>query len=297
MPAPSPAQGRRQAEADGAEGRASARRSGQVGAAAARRRSGSWRRRVALADSGAALPTGSGAARQPTGGQREEHQEVEGHHQVVGGDAGGEQVAGAQVHRLGGARRSSSSRRCRWRRRCRPASSPPRPGAPAWKATTVPSTVPTRADDEGQQRGPGLAQDAPQVGPEQQQRDGQRHQVRPDHVVGRRRRPGSRRGWRARRWSRWRSPHPESFAPQRASLGPDPEGGGAEQHRQQGPVIIRRQHADRLTPVFLRGWGIAPARKPQVAGRPIPQPGGFYGGWITSDVVGPFKGGPGSWDW
>ncbi|HTK63891.1 MAG TPA: DUF427 domain-containing protein [Pseudonocardia sp.] len=29
----------------------------------------------------------------------------------------------------------------------------------------------------------------------------------------------------------------------------------------------------------------------------IPQPGGFYGGWITSDVVGPFKGGPGSSWW
>ena len=28
-----------------------------------------------------------------------------------------------------------------------------------------------------------------------------------------------------------------------------------------------------------------------------PQEGGFYGGWITSDVVGPFKGGPGSWGW
>ena len=28
-----------------------------------------------------------------------------------------------------------------------------------------------------------------------------------------------------------------------------------------------------------------------------PQPGGFYGGWITNDVVGPFKGGPGSWGW
>ena len=25
-----------------------------------------------------------------------------------------------------------------------------------------------------------------------------------------------------------------------------------------------------------------------------PQPGGFYGGWITSDVAGPFKGGPGT---
>jgi uncharacterized protein (DUF427 family) len=28
-----------------------------------------------------------------------------------------------------------------------------------------------------------------------------------------------------------------------------------------------------------------------------PQPGDFYGGWITSDIVGPFKGGPGSWGW
>ncbi len=31
--------------------------------------------------------------------------------------------------------------------------------------------------------------------------------------------------------------------------------------------------------------------------RVTPQPGGFYGGWITGDVVGPFKGGPGSSWW
>lgn len=31
--------------------------------------------------------------------------------------------------------------------------------------------------------------------------------------------------------------------------------------------------------------------------RVTPQPGGFYGGWITSDVVGPFKGGPGTLGW
>jgi len=31
--------------------------------------------------------------------------------------------------------------------------------------------------------------------------------------------------------------------------------------------------------------------------RVIPQPGTFYGGWITSDIVGPFKGEPGSWGW
>lgn len=28
-----------------------------------------------------------------------------------------------------------------------------------------------------------------------------------------------------------------------------------------------------------------------------PQPGDFYGGWITSDIVGPFKGGAGTWGW
>ena len=28
-----------------------------------------------------------------------------------------------------------------------------------------------------------------------------------------------------------------------------------------------------------------------------PQPGGFYGGWITADIVGPFKGGAGSAGW
>ncbi len=31
--------------------------------------------------------------------------------------------------------------------------------------------------------------------------------------------------------------------------------------------------------------------------RVTPQPGNFYGGWITSDVVGPFKGAPGTKFW
>lgn len=31
--------------------------------------------------------------------------------------------------------------------------------------------------------------------------------------------------------------------------------------------------------------------------RVTPQPGGFYGGWITREVVGPFKGGPGTGHW
>ena len=29
----------------------------------------------------------------------------------------------------------------------------------------------------------------------------------------------------------------------------------------------------------------------------LPQPGDFYGGWITPNIIGPFKGVPGSWGW
>ncbi|MFK7805512.1 MAG: DUF427 domain-containing protein [Anaerolineae bacterium] len=28
-----------------------------------------------------------------------------------------------------------------------------------------------------------------------------------------------------------------------------------------------------------------------------PQAGGFYGGWVTKDIVGPIKGEPGTWGW
>ena len=31
--------------------------------------------------------------------------------------------------------------------------------------------------------------------------------------------------------------------------------------------------------------------------RALPQPGGFYGGWITPEIVGPFKGEPGTEGW
>jgi uncharacterized protein (DUF427 family) len=31
--------------------------------------------------------------------------------------------------------------------------------------------------------------------------------------------------------------------------------------------------------------------------RVVPQPGDFYGGWVTRDVVGPFKGEPGTMGW
>jgi uncharacterized protein (DUF427 family) len=42
----------------------------------------------------------------------------------------------------------------------------------------------------------------------------------------------------------------------------------------------------------------APLDEVTVDGVPVePQPGGFYGGWVTPDVVGPFKGGPGSTGW
>lgn len=29
----------------------------------------------------------------------------------------------------------------------------------------------------------------------------------------------------------------------------------------------------------------------------VAQEGDFYGGWITSEIEGPFKGGPGTWGW
>jgi uncharacterized protein (DUF427 family) len=31
--------------------------------------------------------------------------------------------------------------------------------------------------------------------------------------------------------------------------------------------------------------------------RARPQEGGFYGGWVTTRIMGPIKGGPGSWGW
>jgi uncharacterized protein (DUF427 family) len=50
----------------------------------------------------------------------------------------------------------------------------------------------------------------------------------------------------------------------------------------------------------LAGYlAFAPSRLAcSVDGEPVrPQEGGFYGGWITDDVVGPFKGAPGTWGW
>lgn len=51
----------------------------------------------------------------------------------------------------------------------------------------------------------------------------------------------------------------------------------------------------------MKGWiAFYPQRvdKCLVDGEEVtPQPGDFYGGWITQDIVGPFKGGPGSAGW
>jgi uncharacterized protein (DUF427 family) len=56
------------------------------------------------------------------------------------------------------------------------------------------------------------------------------------------------------------------------------------------------------TPGFLqlRGYiAFSPAKlECLVDGERVrPQEGGFYGGWVTDDVVGPFKGGAGTWGW
>jgi hypothetical protein len=42
----------------------------------------------------------------------------------------------------------------------------------------------------------------------------------------------------------------------------------------------------------------APLDRCTIDGVPVvPQEGGFYGGWITPDLAGPFKGGPGIRFW
>jgi uncharacterized protein (DUF427 family) len=74
----------------------------------------------------------------------------------------------------------------------------------------------------------------------------------------------------------------------------------------EGPPRIARRAAwayPRPTPAFaaIAGYialypGLMDACR--VDGEAVrPQEGGFYGGWITPDVVGPFKGGPGTQGW
>ena len=58
-----------------------------------------------------------------------------------------------------------------------------------------------------------------------------------------------------------------------------------------------------MPPAFLAladAWAVMPGLVDacRVGGEVVrPQDGGFYGGWITDRVVGPFKGSPGSWGW
>ncbi|MFM7676449.1 MAG: DUF427 domain-containing protein [Synechococcus sp.] len=69
-----------------------------------------------------------------------------------------------------------------------------------------------------------------------------------------------------------------------------------------GPARERRARAvwsyEQPTPPFqaLKGWfALYPAATDGcwVDGEPVRhQPGGFYGGWITSDLIGPYKGDP-----
>ena len=50
----------------------------------------------------------------------------------------------------------------------------------------------------------------------------------------------------------------------------------------------------------IAGWyAFYPGRVPCFVDgeRVVPQPGGFYGGWVTSDLAGPFKGDPGTTGW
>ena len=73
----------------------------------------------------------------------------------------------------------------------------------------------------------------------------------------------------------------------------------------QAPVVAQRAawHYPDPLPAFADLAGhvaVYPSAMDQVIvdGETVsPQPGGFYGGWVTSKVVGPFKGGPGTLGW
>lgn len=74
---------------------------------------------------------------------------------------------------------------------------------------------------------------------------------------------------------------------------------------QSGTVVV--PHAAWYYPSPARGYEALRGRVAVYAGgmdacevdgeRVVPQEGRFYGGWITSRVVGPFKGGPGTTGW
>ncbi len=64
-------------------------------------------------------------------------------------------------------------------------------------------------------------------------------------------------------------------------------------HGARGAIPIPRLHSPRSAITWR--FYCAPMDACLVDGEKAhPQPGGFYGGWITNDVVGPFKGEPGT---
>jgi uncharacterized protein (DUF427 family) len=72
---------------------------------------------------------------------------------------------------------------------------------------------------------------------------------------------------------------------------------GGETLREVGWLYPSPTPAFRLLAGFIAFYA-APFDACLVDGEPVtPQPGGFYGGWITSHVAGPFKGIPGSRFW
>ena len=111
--------------------------------------------------------------------------------------------------------------------------------------------------------------------------------------------------------------HPPTFYLPRAAFVPVPAAGGPHDLlRVEGRGPLRRHRgAGRARAAGVGWWYPEPDRRyPQLRDRvavyagPVdeitldgelvrPQPGGFYGGWITDDVVGPVKGGPGTWGW
>ncbi|MBA2297444.1 MAG: DUF427 domain-containing protein [Actinobacteria bacterium] len=95
----------------------------------------------------------------------------------------------------------------------------------------------------------------------------------------------------------------------------DPSGGHTTSCEWKGrasyfDVVARRQRAERAAWSYADpARGFEPIRDAVAfycapmdacfvgAEQATPQPGGFYGGWVTSSIGGPFKGGPGTAGW
>lgn len=99
-------------------------------------------------------------------------------------------------------------------------------------------------------------------------------------------RPGALREAAGSSWCEWKGQARyfdlvcgATVAPKAAWSYPDPTPGFAAI---RGAVAVMAGQVDRCT---VDGETV------------VPQPGGFYGGWITSRVAGPFKGGPGTAGW